>query len=241
MLIPYIVAPEVSLSFLLRVPVLRMLLDANHPPTLKPFGLLVAVGAVAGSTLASRHAQERGLNAERMGAFLTAIMVGGFVFGHLLDAIFYHWSEVAKDPTYLLRLWDGLSSFGGFVGAAVGAVGWHLRTGAAVLPYADVVSSAFPVAWVFGRAGCAVVHDHPGRISDAWMAVAYPVPGGWQGRYDLGLYEMILTVPLAVLFLVLWRAPRRQGFYAGWMCVLYARNRTRLGALTVAPGSVSLR
>jgi hypothetical protein len=38
-----------------------------------------------------------------------------------------------------------------------------------------VVGSAFPLAWVFGRAGCATVHDHPGRLSDAWFAVRWPM------------------------------------------------------------------
>jgi phosphatidylglycerol---prolipoprotein diacylglyceryl transferase len=96
-----------------------------------------------------------------------------------------------------------------------------------VLPYVDVICSAFPTAWVFGRTGCTIAHDHPGLRSDLWFAVQYPRGG----RLDLGLYEMILTIPLAVTFLVLRSKPRPWGFYAGASCVAYAPWRFALDFL----------
>jgi phosphatidylglycerol:prolipoprotein diacylglycerol transferase len=120
-----------------------------------------------------------------------------------------------------------LSSFGGFTGAIVGALLFKWRHRVQVLPYADVVSSAFPVGWVFGRAGCSLAHDHPGIHSDAWFAVKYP--GG--ARFDLGLYEMVLTLPLAILFLLLRRQARPWGFYIGTMCIAYAPTRFALDFL----------
>jgi len=93
----------------------------------------------------------------------------------------------------------------------VGGFLWKWRHKAQILPYADVIASAFPTAWVFGRSGCSVAHDHPGQLSDLWFAVKYP--GG--GRFDLGLYEMLLTIPLALAFLWLRQKPRPWGFYCG--------------------------
>src|SRR4029079_2229151 len=98
------------------------------------------------------------------------------------------------DPLALFKLWEGLSSFGGFTGAAIGAFLWKWRYRVPALPYADAVASAFPLGWVFGRSGCSVAHDHPGIHSDAWFAVRYPEGA----RFDLGLYEMVLTIPLAI-------------------------------------------
>src|SRR5262249_28230401 len=96
-------------------------------------------------------------------------------------------------------------------------------------------NSAFPLAWVFGRMGCATVHDHPGKLSDAWYAVQWPMPGGVVGRLDLGLIEMALSIPLAVALLVAWhKKPKRPiGFYTGWMCVSYAPVRFVLDFLRV--------
>src|SRR5262245_46299950 len=171
-----------------------------------------------------RHARELRLDTKKMNEFIFWVVAAGFIGGHVLDAIFYHPDRVARDPLYVLALWDGLSSYGGFIGAITGAVSWRFYRREKILGYCGVVNSAFPLAWVFGRAGCSVVHDHPGRLSDAWFAVRYPistapgVPGGdFIGRFDLGLYECLLTIPLAVAFWMLWRRRtfRPLGFYTG--------------------------
>jgi phosphatidylglycerol:prolipoprotein diacylglycerol transferase len=200
--------------------------DAD-PVSLKPFGLLVSVGVYLGGWLSLRYASKRGVSARALSSFMIWVMVGGFVVGHVLDVVFYSPERVLSDPLSLLRLWDGLSSYGGFTGALLGALWWGRRYRAAILPYADVVASAFPAGWAFGRAGCAVVHDHPGVASDAWFAVAYP--GG--GRLDLGLLELVLTIPLAIAFLLLRRRAWPWGFFLGTFCVLYAPVRFGLDFL----------
>jgi phosphatidylglycerol:prolipoprotein diacylglycerol transferase len=139
------------------------------------------------------------------------------------------------DPLLLLRLWEGLSSFGGFVGAFVGAIAWRVHYKAELLPYADIVASSFPVSWTFGRLGCTVAHDHPGVFSDFFLAVRYPDGG----RHDLGFYELLITVPIAALFLVLRRKPRPWGFYGGVLCAYYAPLRFCLDFLRERPESVA--
>jgi len=247
-LIPYVTLPEIPLGFLLHVPLLGDLFDPKHPPSIKPFGTLVALGVYLGSIIAMRHARERRLDAKKMNEFIFWVVAAGFIGGHVLDAIFYHPDRVARDPLYVLWLWDGLSSYGGFIGAITGAIAWRIRRAEKILGYCEVVNSAFPLAWVFGRAGCSMVHDHPGRISDAWFAVRYPlssapglpaVPGeGFIGRFDLGLYECLLTIPLALAFWLLWRRRpfRPLGFYTGWMCVAYAPVRFLLDFLREREG-----
>lgn len=225
-LIPYITLPEIPLGFLLDVPVLGKLFDAARPPSIKPFGTLVALGVYIGSVITMHRAKERGLDTKKMNEFIFWVVAAGFVGGHMLDAIFYHPQRVARDPLYLLMLWDGLSSYGGFIGAMVGGFAYKLVKREKILPYADVVIATFPIAWVFGRAGCTVVHDHPGRLSDAWFAVRYPMGSGWVGRFDLGLYEFVLTIPLAIFVTLLWRrGPRPPGYFTGIICMAYAPVR----------------
>lgn len=240
-LIPFVEVPEIPLSFLQHLPLVGQLVDPNKPPSIKPFGVLVALGVYIGSVVAVQHARQRRLDERRMHSFIFWMLVGGFVGAHVLDAVWYHPDKVARDPLYLIALWDGLSSFGGFVGATLGAIAYRVKKRERILPYCEVVNSAFPLAWVFGRAGCASVHDHPGRLSDAWFAVRWPYGAGWQGRLDLGLVECVLTIPLAVAFAILWhRKPDRPlGFYTGIMCAAYAPVRFLLDFLRESEGKLN--
>lgn len=241
-LIPYIHAPELPLSFLKYIPLVNQAINPAHPPTIKPFGTLVAIGVYIGSTVAMRHARQRGLNEKKMSEFIFWVLGMGFIGGHVLDAIFYHPDSVMRDPLYLLKLWEGLSSYGGFIGALCGGLAWRMSRKEPILGYVEAVASAFPLGWVFGRAGCSSVHDHPGRLSNEWFAVKlhhlpsipdpwfagrWPIVEGFAGRFDLGLIEMTLTIPLAIAFWILWqKKPQRPlGFYTGIMCAAYAPVR----------------
>lgn len=215
--IPYLELPELPL-----LPAHAIGDFPAQPLTLKPFGTLVAVAVYVGTLLAVREGRRRSYSERELMAFVTWVVAGGFIGGHVLDTIFYYPQEALTDPLSLLRLWEGLSSFGGFCGALLGGIGfrWSRRVG--ILPYTEVLSSSFPAAWVFGRLGCTFAHDHPGVRSEAWFAVAYPDGG----RLDLGLLELVITLPLSVYFLYCRsRGPRPLGFYTGVMCTYYAPLR----------------
>jgi phosphatidylglycerol:prolipoprotein diacylglycerol transferase len=167
-------------------------------------------------------------------SFLTWVVLSSFFFGHVLDTLSYYPREALRDPWSLLRLWEGLSSFGGFTGAIIGGLAWRLWNRTPVLAYTDVVTSCFPVSWSFGRLGCSIAHDHPGVHSDLWFAVRYPDGG----RIDLGLMELAITVPLMLVFFRLLRRPRPWGFYTGTMCAYYAPLRFALDFLRERAGAV---
>ena len=97
----------------------------------------------------------------------------------------------------------------------------------AIWRFVDLVAFAFPFAWIFGRAGCALRHDHMGIASDHWLAVAFPDGS----RFDLGLLELFYTVALAALFAVLSRRDRSAPFYTGLFFALYSPVRFALDML----------
>ena len=61
-LIPYLTLPEIPLDFLLHVPLLGDLFDPNQPPSIKPFGTLVAIGVYIGATVTMHRAKQRRLD-----------------------------------------------------------------------------------------------------------------------------------------------------------------------------------
>jgi phosphatidylglycerol:prolipoprotein diacylglycerol transferase len=246
-MIPYIHVPDLHIG----------------PVPLHPFGILVATGVLVGSSVVTRRARSLGYDLVKLNSFVTWMLVAGFVLSHFLDSLFYHWDEVLKRPWSLAMPWEGLSSFGGFVGAFVGIVLWkyfviddgRLRRRERphpILPYADLVLSVFPIGWAFGRAGCSTVHDHPGAraTADTLLAVAYPLrPGegtvtkllgfielihGHDPRFDLGLLELMFTVIVAVCFALTWRRHLATGTYVVASALAYAPVRFAMDFLRVS-------
>jgi len=199
----------------------------EQPISIKPFGVLVAIGVYVGAYLAIREGKRRGLDERELTSCLVWVVSFGFIGAHALDVLAYYPREVLADPLLLLRLWEGLSSFGGFIGACAGGFAWAALRRKKILPYADVFSSVFPVGWIFGRLGCTLAHDHPGIASQSLLAVRYPDGG----RFDLGLLELLITLPLAALLISLWRKPRPLGFYSALVCLYYAPLRFSLDFL----------
>ena len=201
----------------------------------QPFGTMVAIAVLVGTVVARRKALREGIHPRVMGELLGYIFIGGFVLGHVLDPVFYHWDVVVAQPWFVLELWNGLSSFGGFVGGVLGALLWTRRRGYSFIAFADPGAYAFPFGWIFGRLGCFLAHDHPGAISDFPLAVAdYRVEGmlpPYPPRHDLGLYEAIVAAVIAALFWALGKKRRRRGFYLALLPILYAPVRFGLDFL----------
>ena len=75
---------------------------------------MVALGLYLGTEMAMSKAKRDGLDPDIINRVVTWMIVGIFVGGHLGHAIFYEPHKIAADPLYY-EVWDGLSSFGGFI------------------------------------------------------------------------------------------------------------------------------
>jgi phosphatidylglycerol:prolipoprotein diacylglycerol transferase len=188
---------------------------------------------ILGAMIAEWRGEKQGLRGGAIANLSGHVIIAGFVIAHLFDAIAYHPEIVAERPWFLLEIWNGLSSFGGFLGAIVGALIWQRRYRASLLVAADPIAFSFPFGWLFGRIGCFVTHDHPGRVTQFFLGVEdYRV--GWppyQVRHDLGLYEVLWCLVMIPLFLLLSRKERPRGFYLGLLPMLYAPVRFGLDFL----------
>jgi phosphatidylglycerol:prolipoprotein diacylglycerol transferase len=196
------------------------------------FGFLVVMGAFVGLEIARRRAAQAGLERARIDAVFGWVLVFGFVGGHVFDELLYEPARALAHPLSLLRIWDGLGSFGGFAGAIVGATlfAWRRGFDGRALPYLDTIAYAFPFAWLLGRIGCAFAYDHPGAPT-RWILGQRYVDG--VVRHNLGLEEAMLTIALVALFSWLGRRPRAPGYFVGMLALLYAPVRFSLDMLRV--------
>jgi phosphatidylglycerol:prolipoprotein diacylglycerol transferase len=207
-MIPYFAQPELRLA----------------PITIHAFGVLVACALLVGTAIVRRRAAVQGLSEQAVGRFLSWVLVGGFVGAHLIDRLVYFPAETLRDPLSLVRFWESLSSFGGFVGSTLGAVLFFRRhaTPGSMWSYVDSFAYAFPFGWIFGRSGCFVAYDHPGSPTTFFLEQVYK---DGVVRHNLGLDEAIYTVLIAALFYVLGRRPRFPGFFLGLFMLVYAPFR----------------
>jgi phosphatidylglycerol:prolipoprotein diacylglycerol transferase len=198
--------------------------------TLQPFGLLVTVGVIAGWFVAVREARLRGLDTNVVeGVALWAVAIG-FPMASIFDVLFYYPELLQTEPLALFKFWKYMSSYGGFIGGAIGAVGYLKLRRKPVLPYLDCLIVGLAVGWLFGRLGCAVVHDHPGLPTDFILGVQFPDGT----RHDLGLYEWMYTILVVAVLFSLPRPRLRPGVVLTLVGVLYAPVRFGLDFLRAA-------
>lgn len=196
--------------------------------TFHTFGLLVAIGVILGHAIVGRRHQQLKLGpSTEPDLFCLFTFASAFFFAHFFDVILYRPDLVRRDWRELFMIHHGLSSFGGFAGTILGAVVYLRVRRQPFWVFSDLAAYAFPFGWLFGRAGCAIAHDHKGRLTDSWLAVRFPDGP----RYDLGLLELALTPILVAVVTWVARHDRRPGMITGALAVAYAILRFPLDFL----------
>ncbi|NOK04578.1 prolipoprotein diacylglyceryl transferase [Myxococcus xanthus] len=203
--IPYWHAPSIELG----------------PLKIEPFGILVAVGILLAARLLGRNAEREGLNPEPLADFAPWGVGVGVVVGHWVHLFFYHPEELSKSPFQILKVWDGLSSFGGLLGGILAAVVFFKVRKLRFSDYADSFALGVAPGWAVARLGCFAVHDHPGVPTDFFLAVAFP--GG--PRHDLGMYDAMALFAISGVLYALRNAGKLKGRLLPLLAVLYATCR----------------
>ena len=208
-------------------------IDIPGPIDIQPFGILVAIGILVGTRVAEWRGERIGVPRELVTNFLFFVIVVGFISSMVLNVVMYEPEKIAK----MLQgefSYPGLTTFGGLFGGAVAALYYGRRHRVSIMVLGDIFCFAFPFAWLFGRSGCFVVHDHPGLPSDFFLAVDNYYGMG-VARHDLGLYEVLWSAAAIALVMFLQRKPRPFGFFMGVVPMFYAVIRFGLDFLRESP------
>ena len=233
------------------------------PVTVHAFGGIVAVAVIVGWQMVVARARAKGLDPELVQDLLSYVVLSGFVVAHLYSVLAYFPREAMEDPLLLLKIWENISSFGGFAGGLLGLWLFFRFKAREVdkttrLRSLDVIAYVFPFAWAIGRIACTVAHDHPGTVTSFPLAISLKSPEAQAyiaffyreaGRlavlpppallarmafHDLGWYEFLYMSWLMVpAFLALDRKPRPPGFFPIAFLILYVPARFFLDFLRI--------
>jgi phosphatidylglycerol:prolipoprotein diacylglycerol transferase len=221
--IPYTTFPQIDLG----------------PFSLRTFGLMFALGVVAGVTVAVRWGERYGVSGDEIVSLGTRMVVAGVIGSRItwvltnLDALDSPWDAFA--------IWQGgLQYSGGFVAALI--VGyptfrhWSTLTKGRML---DAACLGLTAGIVLGRVGCYSVGEHFGGTTSFFLGTRYdggvtrePAVVG-QVIHNTALYEAILLVPLAGLLWWLMRRGAAPGTAAGVFGIWYSVCRFSLDFLRV--------
>ncbi len=216
-------------------------LDIGIP--LQPFGIIVATGVLIGAEILRRYGFRFNIDDDDIRSLTMWVIVTGFIGAHVLDILMYEQDRLAAEgPVLLLKMWDGISSFGGFLGGAVGFLFWVWWKRATLGLVADTIGVGLLPAFSIGRIGCTVVHDHVGRATESALGVDYPRTeliargvydelgghGAVIRAHNLAMYELAYLIPVNIF--VLWLAFQKTrrlpgGFVAVTIVLLYTPVR----------------
>jgi len=168
---------------------------------LHTYGVLMAVAFVTGIWLAMRAARQQQLPPvpmrdaegrilkEKDGTPLTIpswdfvadltfyLLVAGLVGSRILYILTRWDAEYSRDPSKILRIWEGgLVWYGGFIGAALVAVYYARKFRVALLPYADVLIPSVSLGHAIGRLGCFAAGCCFGNVAHAGYPLAVRFP-----------------------------------------------------------------
>ena len=218
------------------------------------FGILVALGFVLGGNVAMGRARRMGLDPDVINRLVSWLVVGTLVGGHIGFLLMYDLEGFLADPVQVLYVWQGLSSYGGFVVCVPLAIWYFHREKVDVWKYLDCLAHGMTVGWFMGRMGCFVAHDHPGTPGGDFPLAVYcrPVEGhtlhlpdfmvdaAHRGQiwgpcrdavdvlttHDMGLYEALFSLTMFGVFTLLDRGKKRvPGFYVLLLGACYAPVR----------------
>jgi phosphatidylglycerol---prolipoprotein diacylglyceryl transferase len=221
--IPYTTFPEIDLG----------------PISLRTFGLMFALGVVAGVAAAVRWGERYGVSGDEIVSLATRMVIAGVIGSRItwvltnLDAVDSPWDAIA--------IWEGgLQYSGGFVAALI--VGyptfrhWGILTKGRML---DAACLGLTIGIILGRVGCYSVGEHFGGTTSFFLATRYdggvtrePAVVG-EVIHNTALYEGLLLIPLAFVLWWLMRRRAAPGTAAGVFGIWYATSRFGLDFLRV--------
>jgi len=158
------------------------------PITIYSYGLMMALGFIAGDFLLTRECRRRGISPDFANAIVVWGAIGGIAGSRLYD-VFDNWPLYAANPWSIIFSGAGFVWYGGFIGGLIAAALVSRYYHVPILRSFDMCAPALILGQAFGRLGCLLSGDGDwGMPSTVPWAMAYPnAIVGWNARTVLKL------------------------------------------------------
>ena len=121
------------------------------PFTVYGYGLMIAIGILAGCLTAEYRAGKQKLDSEQIFPMILWCLVGGFFCAKLLFWI-TEWKSIVQDPGFIMEtLSSGFVVFGGIIGGILTGLLYCRIRKLVFFKYADVILPSVALAQGFGR------------------------------------------------------------------------------------------
>ncbi len=185
------------------------------------YGIMVALGFLAGIVHWNRRAQREGWPPE-IGADLSLWIMGGGIIGARVAYVLANWPEYRHAPLSILRFdQGGLVFYGGFLGGIFAVVIFARHRKRPLLEMGDFAISAVPLGHAFGRIGCFINGCCYGAPTDG------PLRCSFEGvdRHPVQLYESAANVLIYMMLLRAWSRRHRSGDILALYLMSYPTGR----------------
>lgn len=196
------------------------------------YGILVAIGFMAGVYTAGLRGRRQGINPEMITDLALWIFGGAFLGARILYVITFWGQEFAEGPWYkIFALRAGFVFYGGLIGATLAAIGYTRWKKLPTWKFGDALAPSISLGHAFGRLGCLMTGCCFGKECALPWAVKYPfghplheVPGNAVPVHPVQVYEALLNFSLYALLAWLYRRKKFDGqifalYLLGYACI----------------------
>jgi len=196
------------------------------------YGVMVALGFLAGLWTAGRRGLRGGIAAEKIIDLGPWLIVGAIAGARALYVASY-WQEVfAGRPVWeIFAVWKGgLVYYGGLMGATLGCVVYSRLKKLPLWKVADILAPSIALGYVFGRIGCLLNGCCYGRACDLPWAIRFPAGNALNAPTDpvhpTEVYDSLLNLGLYGALAWLYRRRKFDGQVFAVYLVSYAVLRS---------------
>jgi phosphatidylglycerol:prolipoprotein diacylglycerol transferase len=194
------------------------------------YGILVALGFLAGLWTAGRRAPLDGVAPEKIHDLIPWLILGAIAGARTLYVITFWSKEFASQPFYEVFMVQkgGLVYYGGLVGASIAFLIYAWLRDVPVWKGADILAPSIALGYAFGRIGCLMNGCCYGRECDMPWAIHFPSTHSTypHGVHPTQLYESGLSLLLYAGLAWLYRRKKFDGQIFAAYLVCYAPLRS---------------
>ena len=198
------------------------------PFTVYGYGLMIALGIVAGYFVMEYRARKQKLAYEHIFYIVVWCLLGGFLVSKILYWI-TEWRTIVRDPMFMLQtIFDGFVVYGGILGGIL--AGWcyckkkHLE----FLRYFDLAVPSLALAQSFGRIGCFLAGCCYGKETTGPISIVFKESDFAPNHVHLvptQLYSGALDFLLFLFLLKVSKHKKSDGQTAGFYLLFYSVGR----------------